>query len=201
MNQVAKSIVRGCFSSVGLDIHRVRSNGHQSETSKCRERLAPFCTGNGIDIGPGGDPITASAVRVDLPQPYTNVGNLPVQLAGDATNLHWFRDGVLDFVYSSHVLEDFVETADVLSEWLRGLKPGGHLIIYCPDEQRFRAHCKNTGQPYNTAHKLENFSLEHVLACLEAVDRGGNLVQKCEVSEIYSWDLVWSRGLNTESSA
>ena len=52
----------------------------QSETSKCRARLAPYCTGCGVDLGLGGDPITLHAVRVDLPEPYSHVGTLPVQL-------------------------------------------------------------------------------------------------------------------------
>ena len=58
-----------------------RSNPfRQSETSKCRARLAPHCSGSGVDLGPGGDPITPHAIRVDLPHPYAHVGTLPVQL-------------------------------------------------------------------------------------------------------------------------
>ena len=124
----------------------------QSETSKCRARLAPYCTGCGVDLGPGGDPITPHAIRVDLPHPYSHVGTLPVQLSGKAENLYWFRDGVLDFVYSSHLLEDYPDTEAVLREWLRVLKPLGNLIIFCPDEQVYRKHCDATGQPYNTHH-------------------------------------------------
>jgi len=52
-----------------------------------------------------------------------------VQLAGYTEQLHWFRDGVLDFVYSSHLLEDLVDTEAVLREWIRILRPGGRLIL------------------------------------------------------------------------
>ena len=90
-----------------------------SETSRSRTTLAPFCEGYGVDLGFGGDPIAPHAIRVDLPRPYTAVGDLSVQLGGDATDLVWFRDGVLDFVYSSHLLEDFDDTERVLREWLR----------------------------------------------------------------------------------
>jgi len=41
-----------------------------SETSKCRDRLSKFCTGCGLDIGFGGDPIVEHAIRIDLPHPY-----------------------------------------------------------------------------------------------------------------------------------
>lgn len=109
-----------------------------SETSKCRARLAPYCAGYGIDAGFGGDPIVDHAIRIDRPRPYTDVGSASVQLGGNATRLEWFRDGTLDFVYSSHLLEDFEDTESVLREWLRVLRPGGRLILFCPDEQEFR---------------------------------------------------------------
>jgi predicted SAM-dependent methyltransferase len=160
-----------------------------SETSKCRARLAPFCTGHGVDVGCGGDPITEAAIRVDLPQPYAHYTAAPVQLGGDAGNLFWFRDGTLDFVYSSHVLEDFADPVPILREWLRVLKPGGRLVIFCPDEQRFRAHCTRTGQPYNPHHQHAHFSLEYVKGLLR--DIGGNrILHENPDVDIYSWDLV-----------
>ncbi len=174
--------------------HRVR-NGRLfappsvSETSKCRARLAPYCKGNGADLGPGGDPITPSAVRIDLPVPYTAVGNNPVQLGGDCAQLVWFRDGVLDYLYSSHLLEDFVDTEAALREWLRVLRRGGMLIIFCPDEQRFRAHCRKTGQHYNPNHKHADFSLDKVLGLLEKIG-GTKVVYQNPDVDIYSWDLV-----------
>src|SRR6516165_1499209 len=121
---------------------------YQSETSKCRERLAPFCLGYGVDLGFGGDPITETAIRIDMPHPYARTGSYEVQLGGDATKLHWFNDNVLDYVYSSHLLEDFEDTRTILLEWLRVLRPGGRLIVFCPDEQVYREHCRRTGQGY-----------------------------------------------------
>jgi len=41
-----------------------------SETSKCRDSLAPFCNGDGVDIGYGGDPIVPNAICMDLPDSY-----------------------------------------------------------------------------------------------------------------------------------
>jgi SAM-dependent methyltransferase len=162
---------------------------HRSETSKCRARLAGYCEGYGVDLGFGGDPITDSAIRYDMSAPYTAVGAYSVQLGGTAAELHYFRDGVLDFVYSSHLLEDFEDTAAVLKEWWRVLKRGGRLIIYCPHEQRFRSHCAKTGQPYNYCHKHEEFSLEFVLQALMEVGEFNVLYSDPDVDS-YSWDLV-----------
>lgn len=141
---------------------RALRSARQSETSKCRARLASFCTGYGLDLGFGGDPIAPHAIRMDAPSPYTQVGVCPVQLGGNAADLHWFRDGVLDFVFSSHLLEDFEDTTAVLREWLRVLRPGGRLVIYCPDEACYREHCRRTGQFHNPNHKHPDFSLDFV---------------------------------------
>src|SRR5262249_45819253 len=155
--RLAKPFVTNFLARRGYDL--VPKPYQLSETSKCRARLAPYCVGNGVDIGFGGDPITASAVRVDYPRPYTSVGHYPVQLGGDATHLQWFADGVLDYVYSSHLLEDFENTKSVLLEWLRVLKPGGRLILFCPDQAAYEKHCASIGEGTNPHHKHPDFSL------------------------------------------
>lgn len=159
------------------------------ETTKCRERLAKYCSGYGLDLGFGGDPISLSALRMDMETPYTKVGNFPVQLGGNAEQLYWFKDEVLDYVFSSHLLEDFVDTEAVLREWLRVLKPGGRLILFCPDEQLFRQHCKATGQAYNAAHIHEFFSLAYIKGLLHTIGTARVLYEKNPI-DIYSWDLV-----------
>ena len=171
--------------------HHVQlSNGrYASETSKCRGRLASYCMGYGVDLGFGGDPIVEHAIRIDLPSPYANVGKYPVQLGGQAENLRWFCDGVLDFVYSSHLLEDYQDTEAVLREWLRVLKPGGSLVLFCPDEQVFRRHCQETGQPYNPFHVHDHFSLAYVKNHLERIGKTRVIYESYPV-DIYSWDLV-----------
>jgi len=159
-----------------------------SETSRCRESLQKWCQGNGLDLGHGGDPIRPAAVTVDLPHPYSRVGHHPTNLEGDATSLYWFADGVLDYVYSSHLLEDFRNTRYVLLEWLRVLKPGGHLVLYCPDEKRFRRHCAETGQETNMAHKHLDFSLAKVMTIMERLPV--DIVWQKDAMHDYSWALV-----------
>jgi len=145
--------------------------------------------GYGLDLGFGGDPIVDHAIRIDMPAPYANMGNQRVQLGGDAGNLYWFRDDVLDFIYSSHLLEDFLDTESVLREWLRVIKPGGRLILYCPDEKHFREHCRKTGQPYNKRHKHETFSLKFVEEKLIALGENEFIYENPFVDD-YSWELV-----------
>ena len=159
-----------------------------SETSKCRASLAAFCVGDGLDIGFGGDPIVPTAIAMDLPQRYARYLEHPQHLHGDAADLHWFRDGTLDYVYSSHVLEDFHDTSGVLTEWLRVLRPGGRLVLYLPDEQAYRAHCRREGKEPNVHHVHEHFSLAHVKSCLPAI--GMEIEHERFPVGVYSFELV-----------
>jgi len=165
---------------------------YQSESSICRERLKKFCLGDGLDIGFGGDPIVPSAITIDLDIPYAEVGRSPQNLHGDARNLYWFKEEVLDYVYSSHLLEDFQEeeTGPVLIEWLRVIKPGGFLILYCPDEQKYREHCRLTGQGYNEAHKVSNFSLDYVKRVLAALGIAYTIAHENAYVDKYSFEIV-----------
>lgn len=130
-----------------------------SETAKYRHLTAPYCLGNGVDIGSQGDPVVPWAISVDLPPSefatYCN-GSKPenaIHWGGDCRNLP-FKDGTLDFVYSSHLLEDFEDWIPCLKEWIRVLKLGGNLVILIPDRELFLAAIA-AGQPPNCAHRHE----------------------------------------------
>lgn len=163
-----------------------------SETSKCRARLEQFCVGTGVDVGHGGDLIAPHAIGVDLPRPYTRVGKDVTHLAGDGRCLSWFRDGVLDFVYSSHLLEDFKEPLDVLRDWCRTLKVGGVLILYCPDEVKYREECHKHGFSPNQNHAWEEFNLGTVKTVMSSID-GMEVVYENPHVDVYSWEAVWRK--------
>ena len=131
-----------------------------SETSRCRHLTAPYCRGNGLDIGAAGSPVVPWAIQIDLPDEafrdygHCNEVEIPIQWRGDGLRNLPFKDSTLDFVYSSHLLEDVEDWTPVLREWARVLKPGGHLVIMVPDRQRFRAAVA-AGQGDNLSHRHE----------------------------------------------
>lgn len=163
---------------------------YQSETSKYREELKNFCEGYGIDIGFGGDPIKSSAVTIDNPQGcMAHCGDHPMNLAGDARKLGWFRDGVLDYVYSSHCLEDFENTKEILIEWLRVLKTGGKLVLLLPNQKRYEETCEKAGVEPNAAHKIKEFGLDYVKKVLEEISGTKVIFEKDNLGE-YNFALV-----------
>lgn len=129
----------------------------KSETAKYRELTARYCTGCGVDIASHGDPVVPWAINFELPAPeYATYNDNnrplgPIQISGNARVLPFNSDS-LDFVYSSHLLEDFEDWAPLVQEWYRTLKPGGYMVILIPDETLWKAAIA-AGQPDNPAHK------------------------------------------------
>ncbi len=92
-----------------------------------------YLVGDGIDIGAGSDsigqyyelfPLMHSCRGWDMPD-------------GDAELMEGIRDNSFDFVHSSHCLEHMRNPNIALNNWIRILKPGGHLICLVPDEDLY----------------------------------------------------------------
>lgn len=140
-------------------------NSAASETAKYRHLTTPYChrsdgqPGCGVDVASQGDTVVPWAISFDLPAAEFSRycgGNPPkgiIALRGFADKLP-FDTNSLDFLYSSHLLEDYLHWAPVLREWVRVIKPGGHLIILVPDKVKWAAAIAR-GQTPNCAHKHE----------------------------------------------
>lgn len=92
-----------------------------------------YIIGDGIDIGSGNDslglyfeffPLMRTCRSWDLPD-------------GDAQVMASVPDQSFDFVHSSHCLEHMRNPHIAINNWLRILKPGGHLICLVPDEDLY----------------------------------------------------------------
>lgn len=135
-----------------------------SEVSRYRHLVTEYTKGNGCDIGSGGDPMAPHAINIELPEEeyaYYNSnhpprGPLQFRSVDAAFNLP-FKDGVLDWVGSSHFLEDVFEWEPVLREWTRVLKSGGYLVIMVPDKEKWNYAIHHLGQPCNCAHTHESY--------------------------------------------
>src|SRR6266852_1539900 len=111
------------------------TNPEGNETAKVRDRIAPFVTGRGLDLGCGfwklKVPKTGKDFCLGVDMAYH--GTAPdVDVNCDVTNLDLFTSESFDYIYSSHTLEDMPYPEAVLKEWWRLIKPGGRLILYLP---------------------------------------------------------------------
>ena len=116
------------------------------ETSKCRARVLKYCQGNGLDIGCGDDKISPTAIGVDkCIHPNVNL-NIDIRRIGD-----FIKPESLDYVFSSHTLEDFDNTHDLLLQWFSLIKLGGYLVLYLPHKNWYP----------NIGHALANKGHRH----------------------------------------
>lgn len=149
-----------------------------SESAKYLALTRPYLKGNGVDIGSGGWPVVPWAIQIELPadkfRHYTAGRELPetVEWQGDIYDLP-FKDNVLDFVYSSHLIEDFSQNdwRRLFTEWRRCLKPSGYMVILVPEFVRWNAAIK-AGQPPNCSHWAPEPSLGDLSAAARAVGMG-----------------------------
>ena len=101
-----------------------------TEVGKVRHRIVSYIKGIGLDLGCGDEKITHTTIGIDIKQ--TKKSNLIMDLS-ENDPLRMFSDNYFDYIFASHILEDFIATDAVLDAWWSKIKPGGYLILYCPD--------------------------------------------------------------------
>lgn len=143
-----------------------------SETSKVRHRVLPFCNGKGCDIGFGGDKIKKTDCDgIDFEQPYTYTGKDKVDIPCDVIhNEIPVPDNTYDYVYTSHLIEDFIDTKDALRKFIRILKNGGNLILVFPDQPKYEVYCREMGVPMNPYHVHPNMGMAYMLDRLKELE-------------------------------
>lgn len=92
-----------------------------------------YLVGDGIDIGAGADPIGLYFEFFPL---MSSCRSWDVE-DGDAQFMSTIADNTFDFVHSSHCLEHMQDMGVALDNWVRILKPGGHLVCLVPDEDLY----------------------------------------------------------------
>ncbi|MEK9727487.1 MAG: class I SAM-dependent methyltransferase [Candidatus Margulisiibacteriota bacterium] len=145
---------------------------YKSETSKVRDRILPYIKDCKFitDIGFGGDKIVPEAVGIDFENPYAYTGDDAVNIACDVTKGIPVKDNTYDCVYSSHLVEDFEDTEQILTEFIRILKPNGILATVVPNEVEYKRYCKQHNHPYNKHHKIENMDASYLHHVLESMN-------------------------------
>jgi predicted SAM-dependent methyltransferase len=145
-----------------------------NESAKIRFEILPYVRGRGVDLGCGPWKVYPHLVGVDS-QAYA--GGAGANVCLDVTKLDLFGDETMDCVYSSHTLEDQIDTIGTLREWWRLVKVDGYLILYLPNNEDDVANggYPKIGEPgANPAHKW-NITYDLVVDAMKQVG---------------SWDLI-----------
>jgi SAM-dependent methyltransferase len=147
-------LVHGYCHSTPADTKRLKQQQQEhamNETSKamrrrrCEEAEGGFgwneiLTGNGIDVGAGGDPVQLPKCKAfDMHD-------------GDANHLsRYISKSTLDYVHASQCLEHMHEPTAALLDWAICVRPGGHLVVTVPDFDLYE-HCQWPSR-FNPDHK------------------------------------------------
>lgn len=118
-----------------------------------------------IDIGCGKDPLIPNCdkfERDDHRRYYRTLKYGGDYYIGDAARASQYIDKLYDVVYSSHCLEDFPNTTDIMVEWKKLLLPGGLMVLLLPDQPMYIRKCKRFNHVPNGDHKHEDFALEYM---------------------------------------
>ena len=106
-----------------------------------------YLRGDGIDIGSGEDSLGQYYEFFPL---MTSLRSWDLE-DGDAQYMNSVLENTFDFVHSSHCLEHMMDPKIALNNWIRILKPGGHLICIIPDEDLYEQGIFPS--TYNNDHK------------------------------------------------
>jgi predicted SAM-dependent methyltransferase len=159
------------------------SSSNGNESAKCKYDVIPYMRGRGVDLGCGPWKIFPHCIGVD---------QIPgADVCSSVTRLDQFADASMDFVYSSHTLEDIDDTEATLREWWRLLKVGGYLILYLPHKEFY----PNIGQPgANPAHR-HDFMPDDIVEIMLHVTGDFDLKLKQDRNQgfEYSFLEVWQK--------
>lgn len=120
-----------------------------------------------------------------------------VDIVGDVADLSRFKDGEVEAIHASHILEHFphTQTDSVLREWHRVLEPQGILYVAVPDFRRAVELYLKTGmaewvvkylwgdQGYKTAYHYTGFDYDRLHGILSGV--GFSDISRVEVLPVH----------------
>ncbi len=170
------------------------------EAGPIRKAIAEYVQGKGVDIGCGMEKICSNAIGLDHEFEYNNYKK--PRTAADVFGpwepyIRRTEDDSLDFVFSSHLLEDYDRADRALLEWVRVVKPNGYVVLFLPRDKAYVQWCLMHGATPNTNHAQKWNTWEDFLAWLPPQVYTKVGVKGLDV-EPYSFLIVMQKGYPAE---
>lgn len=172
-----------------------------SETAKARKYIVKYCKGEGLDIGCGTEKVVLDAIGIDFSYQY----DLPdhPKTAADY-NKGWDEffiehpDKKYDYIFSSHLLEDYEDPFIIIDKWMCHLKKDGYMIMVLPIEELYQKMGTNCNQRHKHNWKGVDDFIGHMPAIINvesgiATNMRDNIiiVDKGDMEGEYSFYLVF----------
>jgi ADP-heptose:LPS heptosyltransferase len=145
------------------------------EAGKIRWEVVEYTKGVGLELGCG--PVKLFPHFIGIDKQAFDPAHGP-SLVMDCSSLHW-KDGLFDFIFSSHLLEHIADTRGALTEWMRVIKPGGFLVLYLPHRDFY----PNMGEPGANEDHKHDFCPEDILEAMRAIAPDWDCVRNEERSK------------------
>ena len=157
------------------------------------EHVAKYLVGKGIDVGCGSNRFSDNVLAIDQQgDKRFSAADIvhdckdleikePLEFKG---HVYSFQDNELDFIFSSHCLEDFENIPDVFMAWWKKIKPNGLMILLLPDMEGGRypkvgaptgnpSHKTNVGKEYIT-NMLASLPIKFEMIQSDTIDHGSS---------------------------
>lgn len=155
-------------------------NSLGQESDKIAHLVVPYTRGRGLDVGCGQRKVWPHVIGVDDASTFGPLTQADVYSKAD--DLSIFSPASLDFVFSSHMLEDYTyeDAGRVLAEWSRVVKTGGYLILYVPSANLY----PHVGEPgANPRHKWDIYPGDLSMLLSSHTECGWTLLEDEERSD------------------
>lgn len=124
--------------------------------------IEKFLQGKGIDVGCGTNRLSPDILAIDRQnnKKYSHADVIHDCHDLDIKSVQWhdkeypFMIDSIDFIFSSHCLEDFEDIPIVFMNWWKKLKPNGYMILLLPDMENERYPKCNDPQG-NPSHRTD----------------------------------------------
>lgn len=135
------------------------------ESAKIRPFTTHYTQGRGLDIGCGSEKLWHESIGIDSGKQW---GRPVADITGDGSDLTFFANHSMNYVFSSHFLEHVVDYRGTLAEWWRVIRPGGFLVLYLPHKHLY----PNIGQPGANPDHKHDFLPQDIGLAMQDIARG-----------------------------